>query len=144
MTVATILKGKGTDTITVPEDHSVADVVAILAEKGIGAVLVVGADGAVVGILSERDVVRALHADGPDAISKPASALMTRNVEFCTPADTANSVMARMTEGRFRHMPVFEGGDLVGVISIGDIVKSRINQLENETSAMRDYIAGHG
>lgn len=144
MTVASILKTKGSETITLNESHTLEEAVSLLAEKRIGAVVVSTSDGGVAGILSERDIVRGLNESGADLVKSPVSELMTRNVETCAPEDTIDAVMERMSQGRFRHMPVVEGGKLTGIISIGDIVKSKISQLEHETSAMREYIAGHG
>ena len=144
MSVASILKTKGSDTITLQESNTVEEAVTLLSEKRIGAVVVSTADGGVAGILSERDIVRGLNEKGADLLQGSVSDLMTRNVETCEPDHTIDNVMERMSQGRFRHMPVVEGGKLTGIISIGDIVKSKISQLEHKTSAMRDYIAGHG
>lgn len=144
MTVASILKTKGSETITLLETHTVEEAVTLLAEKRIGAVVVATASGGVAGIFSERDIVRGLNEHGNELLQRAVSDLMTRNVETCGPEHTIDTVMERMSQGRFRHMPVVEDGKLTGIISIGDIVKSKISQLEHETSAMRDYIAGHG
>lgn len=144
MTVASILKTKGSETITLSETNTVEEAVALLAEKRIGAVVVATADGGVAGIFSERDIVRGLGEHGTDLLHRSVSELMTRDVVTCTPAHTIDQVMESMSKGRFRHVPVVENGKLSGIISIGDIVKSKITQLEHETSAMRDYIAGHG
>ncbi|MEQ9489233.1 MAG: CBS domain-containing protein [Alphaproteobacteria bacterium] len=144
MTVASILKTKGSETITLPENSTVEEAVALLAEKRIGAVVVAASDGGVAGIFSERDVVRGLSGLGTDLLQSAVSTLMTRDVVTCASSDTIDAVMEKMSQGRFRHVPVVEDGRLIGIISIGDIVKSKISQLEHETSAMRDYIAGHG
>jgi len=144
MTVASILKTKGSETITLSETNTVEEAVALLAEKRIGAVVVAAADGGVAGIFSERDIVRGLSEHGTDLLHRPVSELMTHDVVTCTPAHTIDQVMESMSQGRFRHVPVVENGKLSGIISIGDIVKSKITQLEQETSAMRDYITGHG
>jgi len=144
MTVASILKTKGSETITLSETNTVEEAVSLLAEKKIGAVVVASSDGGVAGIFSERDIVRGLSEHGTDLLNRPVSELMTRNVVTCTSSHTIDNVMESMSQGRFRHVPVVDDGKLTGIISIGDIVKSKISQLENETSAMRDYIAGHG
>lgn len=141
MSVATILKGKTGSIITISETDSVKDAAALLAQKKIGAVIVTdSATGKVLGILSERDIVRGLSDKGPSILEEAVSSLMTRTVVSCSPDDSVERIMQQMTEGRFRHMPVMSGGRLVGVISIGDVVKSRLNQLEAETEAMRSYI----
>ncbi len=144
MTVASILKTKGSETITLSDSSTVEQAVALLAEKRIGAVVVANANGGVAGIFSERDIVRGLSSLGTDLLQSPVSGLMTRDVVTCATSDTIDTVMEKMSQGRFRHVPVLENGMLAGIISIGDIVKSKISQLEQETSAMRDYIAGHG
>lgn len=141
MSVATILKGKTGSIITISETDSVKDAAALLAQKKIGAVIVTDcATGKVLGILSERDIVRGLSDKGPSILEETVSSLMTRTVVSCSPDDSVERIMQQMTEGRFRHMPVMSGERLVGVISIGDVVKSRLNQLEAETEAMRSYI----
>lgn len=144
MTVASILNGKGSDVFALSPDMSMTDAIAFLCDKRIGAAVVTDASGALVGILSERDVVRALGTSGVAILEHPVANFMTKEVQTCTPSDTSETLMRRMTEGRFRHLPVVEEGVLSGVISIGDVVKSRISELEHETEAMRDYIAGHG
>ncbi|MDJ0686234.1 MAG: CBS domain-containing protein [Alphaproteobacteria bacterium] len=144
MTVASILKGKGSDVHSMSPEMSLTAAVAFLCEKRIGAAVVIDSAGGLVGILSERDVVRAMGEHGAAAMEQPVSAFMTEKVQTCTPADTTEVLMRRMTEGRFRHLPVLNDGKLTGIVSIGDVVKSRISELEHETEAMRDYIAGHG
>ena len=144
MTVAAMLKFKGPDIVSASPSDTIASAVALLAKMKIGAVVVCDAEGNLVGILSERDIVRGLGEHGTDVMGHTVDSLMTANVKTCTISDTADGLMQRMTEGRFRHMPVLDDGDkLVGVISIGDVVKRRISQLEHETEAMRDYISGH-
>ena len=113
--------------------------VALLAEKRIGAVLVLGADHRIVGILSERDIVRAMAERGAAALDEPVSVSMTRKVSTCTESETIASLMERMTEGKFRHLPVVDQGRLVG-LSIGDVVKYRLQEMERNSAAMRDYI----
>ena len=140
MTVSTILADKGREVVTIEPSASVADAARLLAEKRIGAALVLGADQRIAGILSERDIVRALAAHGAAALDESISQTMTRKVETCTIRETVTNIMERMTIGKFRHMPVVEQGRVVGVVSIGDIVKHRVQEMERESAAMRDYI----
>jgi CBS domain-containing protein len=140
MTVGIILAAKGRDLVTVEPGASLAEAVRLLAEKRIGAALILGADRRIVGIISERDIVRALAEGGASALNEPVSQTMTRKVETCSESETVASIMERMTAGKFRHMPVVEQGRLVGVVSIGDIVKHRLHEMESESVAMRDYI----
>lgn len=142
MTVKKIIEGKKIqDIITVKPTESVEDAARLLARHRIGAV-VVSRDGAVVdGILSERDIVRALGTTGIDCMTKQVQDLMTREVMGAKMDETANSVMERMSAGRFRHMPVIEDSKLAGVISIGDVVKARIDEIQNENSALTGMIA---
>jgi CBS domain-containing protein len=140
MTVSTILAAKGRAVIAVDPGASLADAAKLLAEKRIGAVVVLGADRRMVGIISERDIVQALAARGPAALDEPVSGTMTRKVEICNEVETISSIMERMTEGKFRHLPVLDQGRLAGIISIGDVVKHRLQEMERESAAMRDYI----
>ncbi len=140
MTVARIINEKGRDVVSTGPDVTLADVAAILSEKRIGAVLVMQGDD-LLGILSERDIVRALARHGPEALGKLASNCMTSRVVTCRPEDTINDVMQKMTTGRFRHLPVMENGRLAGVVSIGDVVKRRIEEVEREAEQIREYIA---
>ena len=140
MTVSVILAGKGRDVASIEPNATLSAAVGMLAEKRIGALLILGADNRVVGILSERDIVRALAERGAEALSEPVSRTMTRNVSTCTEKETISSIMERMTEGKFRHMPVVEQGRLVGIISIGDVVKHRVREMEQDSAAMHDYI----
>jgi CBS domain-containing protein len=140
MTVGIILAAKGRDVVTIDPGASLAEAVRLLAEKRIGAALILGADRRIVGIISERDVVRALAEGGAAALEQPVSRTMTRKVETCNESDTVSSIMERMTAGKFRHMPVVDQGRLIGVVSIGDIVKHRLQEMEHESVAMRDYI----
>jgi CBS domain-containing protein len=125
----------------------VADAVALLREHNVGALVVTAAedDAPVAGILSERDVVRALgETSGPEAaepLAQPVSALMSTDVTMCTSGDTVDHVMRLMTDRRIRHIPVLDGDHLAGIVSIGDVVKSRIDELETETSTLHDYIS---
>lgn len=141
MTVAAILKEKGRNVVTANQDDTVGQVCAMLAEKRIGAIVVTDGSEAPTGIVSERDMVRAIARDGAAALEKPVSSIMTREVVPCGEEDTNASLMERMTQGKFRHMPVVKDGRLVGIVSIGDVVKRRIAEAEFEAQAMRDYIA---
>ena len=140
MNVGIILAGKGRDVVTIDPGASLGEAVRLLAEKRIGAALILGADRRIVGIISERDIVRALAEGGAGALQEPVSRTMTRKVETSTESETVASLMERMTAGKFRHMPVVDQGRLVGVVSIGDIVKHRLLEMEQESVAMRDYI----
>ena len=140
MSVSIILAGKSREVVSVEPNATLAAAVALLAEQRIGAVIVLGVDRRIVGILSERDIVRALAEHGAGVLDEPVSRLMTRKVSTCTEADTVSSIMERMTDGKFRHLPVVEQGRLVGIISIGDVVKHRLREMERDTAAMRDYI----
>jgi CBS domain-containing protein len=142
MNVASILKGKGTKIITARETDSVAEISRILGENRIGAVLITGDEDKVLGVLSERDIVRGLSNSAEGCLKLPARDLMTRNVISCSPSDTIDDVMSLMTAKRIRHLPVLgENGALAGFISIGDVVKLRMDEVEREAAAMRDYIA---
>ena len=140
-TVARILNIKGRDTVTTQPHRTVAEVARLLDEKGIGAVLVTSADGSLLGILSERDIVRAVARSGPAVRDDSVSRHMTSRVVTTRLDSTVTSVMEAMTAGRFRHMPVLDNGRLAGVVSIGDVVKHRIEQIETEHNALREYIA---
>jgi CBS domain-containing protein len=141
MHVAAILKEKGRAVETAPADMQLADVVRKLAAKRIGAIVITDDAGNVAGIVSERDVIRALAADGPSSLACPVADVMTRNVSICEEADTIDHVMSIMTARRFRHLPVVHDGELAGIVSIGDVVKHHIAEVEMEATAMRDYIA---
>jgi CBS domain-containing protein len=141
MTVAAILKEKGAKVVTANPGVALGDICTVLADKGIGAVVVTDKEGSVKGILSERDIVRAIAREGAAALTKPVSSAMTRDVMSCAEDDTNVSLMTKMTEGKFRHLPVVRDGKLVGIVSIGDVVKRRIEEAEFEARAMRDYIA---
>ena len=141
MTVARILAEKGREVATTEPHRTLNEVVTLLAARGIGAVVVADASQAVLGILSERDVVRVIAQSGAAALDDPVSRHMTAKVTTVTSSDTIDHVMATMTEGRFRHLPVVEGGRLMGIISIGDVVKRHVSQLDSERQALREYIA---
>jgi CBS domain-containing protein len=140
MTVSSILAAKGGDVITIEPTATLGAAAALLTERRIGALVILGAGDRVAGILSERDVVHALAERGRQALDEPLSQSMTRDVVTCGPEETINSLMERMTKGKFRHMPVVKSGRLAGIVSIGDIVKWRLDDMERESEAMRDYI----
>ena len=140
MTVSIILAAKGREVVSVEPNATLTSVVALLAERRIGAALVLGVDRRIVGIVSERDIVRALGERGTAALDDPVSRIMTRRVSTCTEGETISSIMERMTEGKFRHVPVVDQGRVVGIISIGDVVKHRLHEMERDSAAMRDYI----
>ena len=145
MTVAAMLADKGREVTTITAAKSIADAVAVLAKHKIGALVVVEGGDRIIGIISERDIVRAIAAGAAAgagaALIEPVSSIMTRTVVTCSEGETIDSVMSRMTRGRFRHLPVVAGGKLAGIISIGDVVKARIQQVEHEAEEMRTYIA---
>ena len=140
MRIADVLRAKGTAVATIDPDVPVSELLRALAEHNVGAIVVVGSSG-VAGIVSERDVVRHLHEVGSDLLSSPVSAIMTADVFTCSPSDTVDSLTVVMTERRFRHVPVLSDGQLVGIVSIGDVVKSRIGQLEQSQDQLQAYIA---
>jgi len=140
MTVRAILDLKGRDVTTITPDKTLGDAASLLSQHKIGALVVTGADRRVTGILSERDIVKAVSAGGAAALEEKIAARMIREVITCGPQDTMAELMGHMTAGRFRHLPVVENGRLVGVISIGDVVKHRLAEMERESSALRDYI----
>ena len=141
MTVETILATKGGDVITIAPGETLADAARLLSSKRIGAVVVRGEGEAVLGIISERDIVRALAASQADALAEPVERYMTRDVVTCTRQAPINKLMEIMTVQKFRHVPVVEDGRLAGIVSIGDIVKQRVAEIEAEQQALRDYIA---
>ena len=140
MTVKTILSAKGSDVTTIEATATIETAIGILAERRIGALVVLGADHRVVGILSERDIVRTLAAQGAGALTAPLALIMTRKVSTCSQSETISSIMERMTTGKFRHVPVVEQERLVGIVTIGDVVKHRLMQMQHESEALRDYI----
>lgn len=142
MTVAAILKHKGSDVASVPPTATVAEVTRLLSARRIGGVVVLDAAQQLLGILTERDIVHALAANGAQALEKTAAQLMTRSVTTATPHTTVNQAMTLMTQGRFRHLPVIDRGALAGIVSIGDIVKARIMQQEAEVDSLKAYVAG--
>lgn len=140
MTVRFLLQRKAGDVVTISPDASLTEAVACLAEHRIGAVVAMSDMGRLEGILSERDLVRILAEKGPDILASPVSSVMTRAVVTCTPDESIPVIMERMTRGRFRHVPVVDGGKLLGIISIGDVVKHRVEEMERESAELRDYI----
>ena len=141
MKISDILRHKGADVVTVPPTGPVPDLIAELAGRKIGALVVIDGDD-VAGIVSERDVVRCLHEIGPKVLEGTVKDLMTAVVHTCTPGDEVDSVATTMTERRIRHMPVVDNGRLVGIVSIGDVVSSRMRQLELDRGQLEQYITG--
>jgi CBS domain-containing protein len=139
MTVRAILDTKGHQIMSVPPEEKLAAAIKMLGERKIGAVLVMS-KGRIEGILSERDIVRVLGERGAAVLDEPVSEVMTRKVISCSPNETVAAIMEKMTLGKFRHLPVLEGERVVGLISIGDIVKWRVQEYENEQEALRTYI----
>src|ERR1700681_1616649 len=139
MTVRAMLDSKGHHITGGEPAAKLSAAIKILADKKIGAVLVMS-NGGIEGILSERDIVRVLGERGAAVLDEPVSAVMTRKVVSCRESDTVSAIMEMMTLGKFRHLPVVEDGKVVGLISIGDIVKWRVREFENEQEALRDYI----
>ena len=140
MIVAQILASKGRDVATTSPEKAISEVATELAKRRIGA-LVVTERSRLIGIVSERDIVKALGLSGPGILGDPVASIMTRDVVTCREWEKINTVMARMTQRRFRHLPVVEDGDLLGIVSIGDVVKARIEQVEFEADELRSYIA---
>lgn len=140
MNVAAILHGKGREVATARPDTTLQDITRDLAARKIGAILITDVDGRLEGIISERDIVRAIARSGAACLSDPVSRHMTREVVTCREHDTLDEIMSTMTAGRFRHVPVIERGKLDGIVSIGDVVKHHIAEVEMEASALRGYI----
>ncbi|WP_407492903.1 CBS domain-containing protein [Pseudooceanicola sp. MF1-13] len=144
MIVQQILTSKSNQTVvTVRPDTPVSEVTQVLTENRIGGVIVSASGDTADGILSERDIVRALSKRGPSCLSDTADQMMTKNPVCCARGDTADQVLQGMTDGRFRHMPVVEDGKLVGIVTIGDVVKARLSQLSMERDALEGMVAGH-
>ena len=142
MNVETILRAKGRDVATIEPDSTVENAIRLLASRRIGA-LIVSEDGRRVdGIVSERDIVQGLADHGPALLEQRVEEVMTRRVHTCSPEDTVEELMGRMTERRIRHLPVVEAGALCGMVSIGDVVKNRLEEVEYEASSLRSYVAG--
>ena len=146
MLIEHILHTKGTEVATVTPDLRVGDAVALLRDRNVGALVVTAVDDEtrVAGIISERDIVRALGGDetsAADVVHAPVSSFMTETVATCTPGDSVDDVMRLMTDRRVRHIPVVDDDRLAGIVSIGDVVKSRIDELETETSTLHEYLS---
>ena len=141
MNVATILKQKGGGVFTTTTDKSLLDIAKLLAQHGIGCLVIVGDDDKISGIVSERDLMRAISQCGAQVLKEPVSNFMTKTVVAAREADTINQLMSEMTARRFRHMPVVERDRLVGLVSIGDLVKIQIAEIEMEAAATREYTA---
>jgi CBS domain-containing protein len=141
MIVGMILDAKGRDVVTIRKQATIGEAVAELTSHKIGALVVVEGNDRILGIISERDIVRTLARKGADVLSDSVESIMTRDVMTCSDRETINEVMTRMTRGRFRHLPVAKQGRLAGIISIGDVVKARIEEVEREAEEMRAYIA---
>jgi CBS domain-containing protein len=140
MTVKSILSSKGRDVATIEPTATLEAAIALLAQRRIGALVVLGPERRVIGILSERDIVRVLATQGAGALSAPLAQVMTRKVSTCSESDTVSAIMEQMTAGKFRHVPVLDQDRLVGIVSIGDVVKYRLGEMEREQEALRDYI----
>ena len=140
MTVKAILSVKGSDVVTIEPTASLESAAKLLSERRVGALVVLGADRRIVGILSERDIVRTLAKRGAAALVEPLAQIMTREVITCKQSDTVAEIMEWMTTGKFRHVPVVENDRLAGIVSIGDVVKHRLHEMEREQEALRDYI----
>ena len=143
MKVSVILQKKGSaDVFTVSPATTASDAVRELSRRRIGALVVTSPTGDIAGIISERDIVRRLGEEGPDVLARPVSELMTSTVETCDAEDTAFDLLGRMTDGRFRHMPVLGADErLAGILSIGDVVKARLEEIEAENAAMTDMLS---
>jgi CBS domain-containing protein len=139
MRIADVLRGKGGAVVTINPDATVAELLAGLADHNIGAMVVAGPDG-IKGIVSERDIVRQLHKHGASVLSQPVEKIMTTVVSSCSKEDTVDSLTLLMTENRVRHVPVLENGKLIGIVSIGDVVKTRMQELESEHEQLQSYI----
>ncbi|KGE00599.1 CBS domain-containing protein [Rhizobium sp. YS-1r] len=140
--VKNMLDAKGRDVVTVGPDRTLLEVAEILNQKKIGAVVVTSMEGRITGIFTERDLVRAIAGKGPGVLDQPVKSAMTTNVHRCKEETTVDELMGIMTGGRFRHVPVEKDGKLDGIVSIGDVVKSRIREVELEAEQMKAYIAG--
>jgi CBS domain-containing protein len=142
MILAAILKSKGASVLSVTPATRISDVIKVLAEKRIGAVLVCDEQHQLEGILSERDIVRTLADHASATFDMTAEQLMTRSLKIASPETTVAQAMEMMTDGRFRHLPVLAGGKLVGLVSIGDVVKARLSQQEHEVDSLKAYVSG--
>jgi CBS domain-containing protein len=141
MTAAKIISGKKSGTIKIKADATISDAVGLLAQHNIGALIVSNDGKAVAGILSERDIIRGLQESGASFLGASVKNIMTSAVQTCAPSDTIRSILARMTERRVRHLPVLEDNRLLGIVSIGDVVKFRLDELVSEAEALKEYIS---
>lgn len=144
MLVQEILKHKGTKVVTTDAGQTIAATASLLTREKIGAVVVADARGQVAGIISERDIVRGVAERGEKALSAKVGDLMTSDVLSCKPDDSLNDLMAMMTSRRVRHLPVMEAGELKGIVSIGDVVKHRLEEVQMEVDVLQDYVRGGG
>jgi CBS domain-containing protein len=142
MRITDVLRRKGDEVVTITPTHTVRELLRLLAEHRVGALVVSAGGGALDGIVSERDVVRKLHAVGDAVLDQPVSAIMTQVVHTCVPEDSLEDLMGSMTEHRIRHVPVLVDGRLSGIVSIGDIVKHRLEELQGERDQLTAYITG--
>jgi CBS domain-containing protein len=140
--VSVILERKGADVVTIGPEELLSAAVAALTSHRIGALVVAGSDRSVLGVLSERDVVHCLSEQGPSCLDTPVTELMTTDVATCGKGTTTDELMTLMTNRRIRHVPVLGGGRLAGIVSIGDVVKSRLDELEVETETLQRYVTG--
>src|SRR3974377_199073 len=140
MLVKDILASKGTNVVTINPTTGLIEATNLMAERRIGAIVILGADDRIVGILSERDSVRVLAEHGPKVLSEPVSQVMTRDVKTCSEDENIGDLMSRMTGGKFRHLPVVQREKLIGIVSIGDVVKSRVEEINQEAQTLREYI----
>jgi CBS domain-containing protein len=143
MRIADVLRNKGSAVATISPDTTVTELLAGMAQHNIGAMIVMGSDG-LLGIVSERDVVRRLNERGADLLKLPVSEIMTTVVVTCAPGDAVDSLTALMTENRVRHVPVIDNGQLAGIVSIGDVVKTRMDELKSEREQLQTYITQGG
>ncbi len=141
MRVSDLLTTKGRDVATISQERSVVDAIALLKERGIGALVVTGATPPLVGIFSERDVVRALATNGEETLHQNVAELMSREVSVCSESTDLNDLMTMMTDRRIRHVPVVDDDRLSGLVSIGDVVKARLEELEHEKRDLLDYVS---
>ena len=142
MTIAAILRNKGSDVLTVGRKATLSEVTVALAQRRVGIAVVLGPEGALEGVISERDLIRKLAAHGAEALAMTVEETMTRNVVTASPGTTLDQAMAVMSAGRFRHLPVLEGGALVGIVSIRDAVAAKVGIQETEVESLRAYVAG--
>jgi CBS domain-containing protein len=142
MMIAAILKHKGCEVVSVHPTATISDVVHLLSERRIGAAVVRVGESPLLGVVSERDIIHALAGHGGHALDMTAEQIMTRTLKTATPGTTVIEAMEMMTEGRFRHLPVLEDGELIGIVSIGDVVKTRIMEQEHEVDSLKAYVAG--